>query len=48
MMDLDLPERLAPVRDKIDQFVRSKIDPLTDEFHEAINEEDKWTLSERQ
>ena len=48
MMDLDLPERLVPVRDKIDQFVKTKIDPLTDEFHEAVNEEDKWTLSERQ
>ena len=30
MMDLDIPERLIPVRDKIDTFVRSKIDPLTD------------------
>jgi hypothetical protein len=31
-MDLDIPERLIPVRDKIDQFVRTHIDPLTEEY----------------
>ena len=27
MMDLDIPERLIPVRDKIDQFVRTQQAP---------------------
>ena len=37
MMDLDIPERLIPVRDKIDTFVRSKVDPLTDEYYDEID-----------
>lgn len=48
MMDLDLPERLIPVRDKIDTFVRTHIDPVTDEFQESVNTEDRWSLSDRQ
>ena len=34
MMDLDIPERLIPVRDKIDKFVKTKIeyDSLHDTF----------------
>ena len=48
MMDLDIPERLIPVRDKIDQFVRSKIDPLTDEYHAEIEIGDRWALTDRQ
>lgn len=48
MMDLDIPERLVPVRDKIDQFVRSKIDPVTEEYQTSVNEEDRWSQSPRQ
>lgn len=48
MMDLDIPERLIPVRDKIDQFVRSKIDPMTEEYQTSVNEEDRWSQSARQ
>lgn len=48
MMDLDIPERLIPVRDKIDQFVRTKIDPVTDEYQTSVNEEDRWSQSARQ
>ncbi len=49
MMDLDLPERLAPVKDKIDKFVREKIDPVTEEYLELTGSEgDRWTLSSRQ
>ncbi len=48
MMDLDIPERLAPVRDKIDSFVKAKIDPLTDEYYEQINVGDRWSLTDRQ
>ena len=48
MMDLDIPEHLVPVREKIDQFVKTKIDPVTEEFHTAINEDDVWSLSDRQ
>ncbi|MFN3236899.1 MAG: acyl-CoA dehydrogenase family protein [Pseudomonadales bacterium] len=47
-MDLDIPERLIPVRDKIDQFVRTKIDPVTDEYQTSVNEEDRWSQSARQ
>ncbi len=48
MMDLDIPERLIPVRDKIDKFVRELIDPVTDEYYEQINVGDRWSLNDRQ
>ncbi len=48
MMDLDISERLVPVRIKIDQFVKSKIDPVTDEYFEEINVGDRWALTDRQ
>ncbi len=49
MMDLDLPERLVPVKDKIDKFVKEKIDPVTEEFLEQTGAEgDRWTLTSRQ
>ncbi len=48
MMDLDIPEKLIPIRDKIDTFVRSKIDPVTDEYYEQIDVGDRWSLNERQ
>ena len=47
-MDLDIPERLIPVRDKIDNFVRSKVDPLTEEYYEQIDVGDRWDLTARQ
>ncbi len=48
MMDLDMPERLIPVRDKIDTFVRSKIDPLTEEFLGQTGADgDRWAPSVR-
>ncbi|MCB1693726.1 MAG: acyl-CoA dehydrogenase family protein [Pseudomonadales bacterium] len=38
-----------PIRDKIDKFVREKIDPVTDEYHEQTGAEgDRWTLTSRQ
>jgi len=48
MMDLDIPERLIPVRDKIDTFVREKIDPLTEEYYNEIDIGDRWQLTDRQ
>ncbi len=48
MMDLDIPERLIPVRAKIDKFVRERIDPLTDEYYEQIDVGDRWSLNDRQ
>ncbi len=48
MMDLDIPERLIPVRDKIDDFVRTKVDPLTDEYYAEIDVGDRWQLTDRQ
>ena len=47
-MDLDIPERLIPVRDKIDTFVREKIDPLTEEYYNEIDVGDRWQLTDRQ
>ena len=47
-MDLDIPQRLVPVRDKIDQFVRERVDPLTDEYYDEINVGDRWQLTDRQ
>ena len=49
MMDLDISERLIPVRDKIDKFVKEKVDPLTDEFQNLVGADgDRWSLSARQ
>lgn len=48
-MDLDIPERLVPVRDKIDKFVRSEVDPLTQEYFDQVGVGgDRWTLNDRQ
>ena len=48
MMDLDIPDRLIPVRDKIDKFVRELIDPVTEEYYEQISVGDRWALNDRQ
>ncbi len=48
MMDLDIPERLIPVRDKIDKFVKTKIDPVTAEYLSGIDEGDRWSLTKKQ
>jgi len=49
MMDLDIPERLVPVRDKIDKFVRTEVDPLTQEYFDQVGVGgDRWTLNDRQ
>ncbi|MAU90824.1 MAG: acyl-CoA dehydrogenase family protein [Pseudomonadales bacterium] len=47
-MDLDIPERLIPVRDKIDQFVKERVDPLTQEYYDEIDVGDRWQLTDRQ
>ena len=44
MMDLTYP-KVVPVRDKIDQFVRGKIDPLTDKYYDEISVGDRWQLT---
>jgi acyl-CoA dehydrogenase len=48
MMDLDIPERLVPIRDKIDKFVKTNVDPLTDEYYTEIDVGDRWQLTDRQ
>ena len=48
MMDLDIPERLIPIRGKIDKFVREKVDPLTQEYYDEINVGDRWSFTDRQ
>lgn len=49
MMDLDIPERLVPVRDKIDKFVRTEVDPLTQEYLDQVGVGgDRWSLNDRQ
>ncbi|MGY8854126.1 MAG: acyl-CoA dehydrogenase family protein [Pseudomonadales bacterium] len=47
-MDLDIPDRLIPVRDKIDQFVKERVDPLTEEYYDEIDVGDRWQLTDRQ
>ena len=48
MMDLDIPEKLVPIRDKIDSSVRSKVDPLTEEYFDNIDVGDRWSWNDRQ
>ena len=48
MMDLDIPERLVPIRDKIDKFVKTNVDPLTDEYYTEIDVGDRWQHTDRQ
>jgi len=48
MMDLDIPERLVPIRDKIDEFVKTNVDPLTDEYYDEISVGDRWQFTDRQ
>ena len=48
MMDLDIPDRLIPVRDKIDQFVKERVDPLTEAYFDEIDVGDRWQLTDRQ
>ena len=48
MMDLDIPERLIPVKNKIDKFVREHVDPLTEEYFDEINVDDRWSFTDRQ
>jgi len=48
MMDLDIPERLVPIRDKIDNFVKTNVDPLTDEYYTEIDVGDRWQHTDRQ
>ena len=47
-MDLDIPERLVPIRDKIDNFVKINVDPLTDEYYTEIDVGDRWQHTDRQ
>ena len=47
-MDLDIPERLVPIRDKIDKFVKTNVDPLTDEYYTEIDVGDRWQHTDRQ
>ena len=48
MMDLDIPERLIPVINKIDKFDREHVDPLTEEYFDEINVGDRWSFTDRQ
>ena len=48
MMDLDIPEHLVPIRDKIDVFIREKIEPYSTEYFAETDKGDRWSLTERQ
>ena len=48
MMDLDIPEHLLPIRDKIDRFIREKIEPYSDEYFADVDVGDRWSLTDRQ
>ncbi len=46
--NLALSENMKPVLLKVREFIEQKIDPVTDAFYEAVNENDRWALSETQ
>lgn len=48
MMDLDIPQHLVPIRDKIEVFIREKIEPYSDEYLAEVEVGDRWSLTERQ
>ena len=46
--NLTLSESMKPVLLKVREFIEQKIDPVTEDFYAAVNENDRWTLSETQ
>ena len=47
-MDLGLSERLLGVRDKIEDFVFNKVEPVESEYHAEVSVGDRWSHTKRQ
>ena len=47
-MDLGLSEKLLGVRDKIEDFVFNKVEPVESEYHAEVSVGDRWSHTERQ
>ena len=47
-MDLGLSEKLLEVRDKIEDFVFKKVEPLESEYQAEVSVGDRWSHTERQ
>ena len=47
-MDLGLSEKLLGVRDKIEDFVFNKVEPVEPEYHAEVSVGDRWSHTKRQ
>ena len=47
-MDLGLSEKLLGVRDKIEDFVFNKVEPVESEYHAEVSVGDRWSHTKRQ
>lgn len=47
-MDLGLSEKLLGVRDKIEDFVVNKVEPVESEYHAEVSVGDRWSHTKRQ
>ena len=47
-MDLGLSEKLLGVRDKIEDFVFNKVEPVESEYHAEVSVGDRWSQTKRQ
>ena len=47
-MDLSLSEKLLGVRDKIEDFVFNKVEPVESEYHAEVSVGDRWSHTKRQ
>lgn len=48
MMDLDIPERLIPIKDKIQKFIDAEINPVMNEYYAEIEVGDRWSHTPKQ
>lgn len=48
LYNLEMSERMKPVLLQVRDFIQKKIAPLTDQFYQAEDPNDRWTLSEKQ
>ena len=47
-MNLGISERLEPILEAVRTFIRDKVEPANEAFHEEIDKGGRWTLTERQ
>ena len=47
-MNLGITERLTPILDEVRAFIRERVIPVDEEFHEEVGRGDRWSLTDRQ